>query len=196
VHDGPRALSWHSTASTLDTDTDTDTDTDFLADIFARIVARMSACRSACHWNNNFRKSCVGRVDEDPREDVHVGATVSVSASWNSSFRETTNGTCSIILPEQDVQCSLMLNLDLNEKNMVHRPLLREYVLIFHVTVPSLDFSNLFKMINRIITIFAQIVCVSWHIFICNYCVQLLHATRCNDCRLQSLQRVACNNCT
>jgi len=49
---------------------DTDTDTDILADILARIVARNSACRSACHGNNFMR---VGRVGEDPREDVRVG---------------------------------------------------------------------------------------------------------------------------
>ena len=49
-----------------------DTDTDILADKLARIVARMSACRSVCR-RNNFRKSCVGRVGEDPREDVRVG---------------------------------------------------------------------------------------------------------------------------
>jgi len=51
---------------------DADTDTDYLADILARIVARMSAYRSACHWNN-FSKSRVGRVGEDPREDFRIG---------------------------------------------------------------------------------------------------------------------------
>jgi len=37
----------------------------------------MSACRSACH-RNNFRKSRVGRVGEDHREDVRVGVGVGV----------------------------------------------------------------------------------------------------------------------
>jgi len=60
-----------------DADTDTDTDTNILADIIARIVARMSACRSACD-RNNFRKSRVGRVGEDRREDVRVGVGVGV----------------------------------------------------------------------------------------------------------------------
>jgi len=50
-----------------------DTDTDILASI----VARMSACRSACH-RNNFRKSRVGRVGEDPREDARVSVDVGV----------------------------------------------------------------------------------------------------------------------
>jgi len=54
-------------------DTDTDTDTDILA----MIVARMSASRSANH-KNNFRKSRVGRVGEDPREDVRVGVGVGI----------------------------------------------------------------------------------------------------------------------
>jgi len=54
-------------------DADTDTDTDILP----RIVARMSAFRSACH-RNNFGKSRVS--------DVSARMSVSVSASWNSSF--------------------------------------------------------------------------------------------------------------
>jgi len=57
----------------ISTDADTDTNTDILA----RIVARMSACRSACH-RNNFRKSRVGRVGEDPRKDVGVGVSVGI----------------------------------------------------------------------------------------------------------------------
>jgi len=56
---------------------ETDTDTDILADILARIVARISACRSTCR-RNNFRKSRIGRVGEDPREDVRVGVAVGV----------------------------------------------------------------------------------------------------------------------
>jgi len=60
-------------------DADTDTDTDILADILAMIVARMSASRSACH-RKNFRKSRVGRVGEDHREDVRVGVGVGVVA--------------------------------------------------------------------------------------------------------------------
>jgi len=65
-------LAFHGAYTDTDTDTDTDNDTDFLADNLARIGARMSACRSARH-RNNFRKSGVGRVGEDPREDVRVG---------------------------------------------------------------------------------------------------------------------------
>jgi len=53
---------------------DAEIDTDILADILARIVARMSACRSACHRNNFIQEIArVGRVGEDPREDVGVG---------------------------------------------------------------------------------------------------------------------------
>ena len=54
-----------------------------------RIVARMSACRSDCH-RNNFRKSRVS--------DVRAGIiarmfmSVSVSASWNASFKLHTRG--------------------------------------------------------------------------------------------------------
>jgi len=49
-------------------------DADILADILARIFARMSACRSACHRNNSAgNRARVGRVGEDPREDVGVG---------------------------------------------------------------------------------------------------------------------------
>ena len=65
---------------------DTDTDTDILADILARIVERMSACRSAWH-RNNFKKSGVGRVGEDPREDVHVGVCVGVGVVEFSLIR-------------------------------------------------------------------------------------------------------------
>jgi len=43
---------------------DADTDTDIL-------VARMSACRSACH-SNKFNRA-VGRVGDDPREEIGVG---------------------------------------------------------------------------------------------------------------------------
>ena len=54
-------------------------DTDIFADIAARIVARMSARRSACHRNNSGNNSGrVGRVGEDPREDVCVGVGVGV----------------------------------------------------------------------------------------------------------------------
>jgi len=63
-----------------DADTDTDTDTNILADILARIVARMSACRSACH--RNFRKSRVSDVSAR----ILAMMSVSVSASWNSSY--------------------------------------------------------------------------------------------------------------
>jgi len=49
-------------------------DTDILDDILARIVARMSACRSACHILQEIAR--VGRVSEDPREDVGVGVGV------------------------------------------------------------------------------------------------------------------------
>jgi len=44
---------------------------DIDTDILARIQARMSACFSACH-RNNVRKMRVGRVGEDPRDDVGV----------------------------------------------------------------------------------------------------------------------------
>ena len=65
---------------------DSDTDTDILADILARIVARMSACRLAYH-RNNFRKSRVGRVGEDPREDVLVGVGVVECQLYNAHYR-------------------------------------------------------------------------------------------------------------
>jgi len=65
---------------------DTDTDTDILADILARIVARMSACRSACR-RNNFRKSRVSDVSAT----ILARMSVSVSASWTSSFTPPVN---------------------------------------------------------------------------------------------------------
>jgi len=64
---------------------DTDTDTDIFADILARIVARMSACHSACR-RNNFRKSRVSDVSASILARMSV--SVSVSASWNSSFTQ------------------------------------------------------------------------------------------------------------
>jgi len=55
-----------------------DTDTDILADIVARIVARMAACRATSPFSWPQEKKLqeiarVGRVGEDPREDVDVG---------------------------------------------------------------------------------------------------------------------------
>ena len=61
----------------------TDADAEIIADILARIVARMSAFRSACH-RNNFRKSHVS--DVSARILARMSVSVSVSASWNSSF--------------------------------------------------------------------------------------------------------------
>ena len=54
-----------------------DADTDILANI-----ARMSSCRSACHRNS--RKSRVS--DVSARIFARMSVSVSVSASWNSSF--------------------------------------------------------------------------------------------------------------
>jgi len=57
-----------------------DTDTGLLA-ILAMVIPRedchVSACRSACmSYGNNFRKSRVKRVGEDPREDGRVAVGV------------------------------------------------------------------------------------------------------------------------
>ena len=51
---------------------------------------RMSACRSACHRNNFSKIARVGRVDEDPRQDVRVGVGV-------VEFQLKRAATCTVI---------------------------------------------------------------------------------------------------
>jgi len=78
-----------------DTDTDTDTATDFLA----RIVARMSTCRSACHRKLQ-RIARVGRVGEDPREDVRVVVGVGVGVVEFHLNGAWVTLPCSLVRPQ------------------------------------------------------------------------------------------------
>ena len=83
-------------------------------DILARIVARMSACRYQLAVG--MTSGNVGRVGEDPREDVHVGVGVGVGAVEfqlepnrggikSTTFRrpQTTGGNC--LRPPPPVVC-------------------------------------------------------------------------------------------